>query len=78
MALTPLELQSSIDALNRAIGSGERQVTMNGYTVTYRSIADLIDARNDLQRQVTAIAAADGVGKPRPKQWLGYYKGRGY
>ena len=78
MALTSLELQAGIDALTRAIASGERQVTMNGYTVTYRAISDLIDARNDLQRQLNAVAVADGASTPRPRSWLGYYRGRGY
>lgn len=78
MALTPLELQDGIDALTRAIASGERQVTMNGYTITYRAISDLIDARNELQRQLNAVTVADGTSTPRPRSWSGYYRGRGY
>ena len=41
--------QQDIDALNAAIASGERVVVLNGQSVTYRSIDDLIKARNDLR-----------------------------
>lgn len=74
MAIT----QADIDALNAAIASGERQVVLGGQSITYRSIADLITARNDLQSQLTAQAVADGVVKRRPKQWYAYQNGRGY
>ena len=70
--------QADIDALNVAIASGERQVVLGGQSITYRSIADLILARNDLQTQLTAQAVVDGSVKRRPKQWYAYQNGRGY
>jgi hypothetical protein len=51
MAIT----QNDIDSLNEAIALGERVVRKaNGETVEYRSVADLIRARDDLSRQLTA------------------------
>lgn len=47
--------QSDIDALNQAIALGERLVRKaDGTTVEYRSVGDLIRARDDLQRQLLA------------------------
>lgn len=65
--------QAHIDQLNEAIASGERVVVLNGQSVTYRSIDDLIKARDDLQEQMNKQA-----GKRRRKQAYAYYKGRGY
>lgn len=65
--------QTDIDALTSAIASGERQVTMGGRTVTYRSIADLILARDTLQRELNGQNSVT-----RPKQTKLYYAGRGY
>lgn len=65
--------QEQIDALTSAISSGERQVTLGGRTVTYRSIADLILARDTLQRELNTQNAV-----ARPKQAKLYYAGRGY
>jgi len=65
--------QADIDALNEAIASGERQVALGAQQVTYRSIAELIAARNDLQQQLDAESAA-----PRSRQTRLYHAGRGY
>jgi hypothetical protein len=65
--------QDDIDALTRAIASGERQVTMGSRTITYRSIDDLIKARDTLQKELNAQS-----GTARPKQAKLYYAGRGY
>lgn len=55
MAIT----QEQIDALDAAIVGGEHSVTYNGRTVTYRSVSELLKARDlavaQLARQ-TAIA----------------------
>jgi hypothetical protein len=69
--------QSQIDQLNAAIASGERQVTLGSQSITYRSIDDLIKARDDMRRQLdeqNAAAAGDTV-KRRARL---YYAGRGY
>ena len=70
MAVTQLD----IDNLNAAIASGARSVTLGGQTVTYNTTASLIEARNDLQRQ---LAVASGTAsKPRTRRMI--YGGRGY
>ena len=65
--------QSDLDALNAAIASGERQVTIGSQSVTYRSIDDLIKARNDIERQLRAQN-----GETAARQTRLYYAGRGY
>jgi len=73
MAIT----QSDVDALNAAIALGEKQVVQDGQSITYRSIKELIEARNDLQEQLNTAAE---VSKParRVKRVGLYYAGRGY
>lgn len=63
--------QTDIDNLNAAIASGARSVTLGGQTVTYNTTASLIEARNDLQKQLNATRR-----KPRTRQLI--YGGRGY
>lgn len=69
--------QTDIDALNAAIASGERQVSIGGQSITYNTTASLIQARDDLQRQLSLQQeAASGVRRPRRS--YAYYGGRGY
>lgn len=70
--------QADIDALNAAIASGERQVTIGAQSVTYRSISDLQAARDDLMRQLQEQEIAAGTRQPRNRQTRAYYGGRGY
>lgn len=73
MAIT----QTDIDNLNAAIASGERVVVLNGQSVTYRAISDLILARNDLESQMRKQnEVTAGITRPRRRQ--AYYAGRGY
>ena len=65
--------QQQIDDLNNAIASGERVVVLNGQSVTYRSIDDLIKARDTLRAELVGQ-----TGTKRRKQTLAYYSGRGY
>jgi hypothetical protein len=69
--------QTDIDNLNAAIASGERQVTINSQSITYRSIADLIAARNDLLQQ-KAQADAAAANTTQKRRTYAYYGGRGY
>ena len=69
--------QADIDALNAAIASGERQVTLGSQSVTYRSIDDLIKARNDM-RQELANMQLSAAGVPVMRRGTFYYGGRGY
>jgi len=67
--------QDDIDRMNAAIAGAERQVTIGGETVIYRSTADLIRARDDLLGQ---IARADPDARRRQKITKLAYSGRGY
>ena len=69
--------QTDIDTLNAAIATGEKAVILDGQSISYRSISDLIAARNDLQEQLNRTAAASN-GVRRPKRFGMYYAGRGY
>lgn len=69
--------QTDINNLNEAIANGERVVRQGEKMVEYRSIAELIQARNDLQKQLNA-ATAEAAGKQRPRQTRLYQGGRGY
>jgi hypothetical protein len=46
--------QADIDRLNNAIRSGEQTVSYNGRSVTFRSISELIKARDDAQAELAA------------------------
>jgi hypothetical protein len=74
--------QDDIDNLNSAIASGERVVILAGESVTYRSISDLIAARNDLRSELerqNAIAAGDPAGgRTGSRITKMYYAGRGF
>lgn len=65
--------QSDIDALNKAIAAGERRVTLGSQSITYASIAELIQARNDMQTQLAAQNP-----EPARRRTQMYYGGRGY
>lgn len=65
--------QTDIDNLNAAIAAGTRSVTLGGQTVTYNTTQSLIDARNDLRKELKALT------RPRrPRQTYAYQNGRGY
>ncbi len=68
--------QANIDALNAAIAKGERVVRMGDRSVEYRSVAELISARNNLESRKAAEDAA-AAGKTVPRQTLMYHGGRG-
>lgn len=70
--------QADIDALNVAIASGEKQVVLDGQSITYRSVAELVAARKDLQDQMNTTAVK-ATGTPRrPKQYGLYVCNRGF
>lgn len=70
--------QTDIDALTAAIASGERQVTLGGKSVTYRSIAELKDARDTLQRELAQQQIAAGTRAAPSKVGYLYQSGRGF
>lgn len=69
--------QADIDALNTAIADGVRSVTIQGQTTIYNTTASLIQARDDLRRELSA-AEARTAGRRVNKRTLLYYAGRGY
>lgn len=50
--------QQDLDAINAAIASGELTVSHNGRTVTYRSMADLLKARDLIVNELAAQAGS--------------------
>lgn len=64
--------QADIDNLNAAIAQGERQVMIGAKQITYRSISELIAARNDLAAQLATQTA------PQTRTVLIKPAGRGY
>lgn len=71
-------LQSDIDALTEALATGERMVRKGDKVVEYRSVDELLAARNALQAQFDAEQAGAGTVAPRPRQTRLYHGGRGY
>ena len=77
MALSQPEidaLKADLAALNTAIRSGVRSVTLGGQTVIYNTTDSLIKARNDVQASLNAAV----VDTPRSRQSYAVYSGRGY
>ncbi len=70
--------QSDIDALTAALAAGERMVRKGDKAVEYRSVDELLAARNALQAQYDAEQVAAGTVTPRPRQTRLYHGGRGY
>jgi hypothetical protein len=62
--LTEADLNAGIDALNSAIASGELKVSYAGRNVEYRSIDDLIKARDALRSELSRLANG-GVQRSR-------------
>jgi hypothetical protein len=58
--------QADIDALNAAIALGEREVSIGNKRVVYRSVAELIQARNDLARQLAEASGKSRTTRIRP------------
>lgn len=69
--------QADIDALTSAIASGERQVTIGNQSITYRSIAELLSARDRLIKDLAAQEVAAGNQTPRVKVFSIVQAGRG-
>ena len=61
MAFSP----SDLAAIDAAIASGELTVSHNGRTVTYRSLADLLKARQTILGEQAAAQPGASAGGPR-------------
>lgn len=74
----PVITPDDINRMTLALSSPERQVTLGNQTITYRSIDDLIKARDKLM-ELYAEQQRVALGKPaRSKRGYAYYAGRGY
>lgn len=63
-----------VDEVNKAIAHGERMVRFrDGRTVEYRSVAELIQARDDILRQISKDAPS-----PRRRHTYLSHGGRGF
>ena len=47
--------QSDLDAVNSAIASGELKIEVQGRLVVYRSVAELITARDLIKAELAAV-----------------------
>jgi hypothetical protein len=66
--------QTDIDNLNEAIAAGTRQVTIGGQSVTYQTTASLIQARDDMVKQLRLQTPSD----KRSRQFQTYQMGRSF
>lgn len=69
------EMQARVNALNDAIASGERQVTIGGTTITYNTTDSLIRARDDARAEMNRLYPP--VNK-RSRVSMAYHAGRGF
>jgi len=58
--------QANIDTLKAAIAKGKRKVQLNGRSVEYHSVDDMLKALDAMQNEVN-IAAAQVSGIKRPR-----------
>lgn len=68
--------QTDLDEINDALRTGEKSVTINGKTVIYRSVDELIRARDDVARQLAEQQF--GTSSARPRRVLLRHGGRGF
>lgn len=69
--------QADIDALNAAIASGVRSVTIGGQTTIFNTTDSLIRARDDMTQQLAKEEARAAGRRPQRRTML-HYGGRGY
>lgn len=55
--------QSQLDAVEQAIASGELRVMFDGREIIYRSIDDLMKARNTIKAALQATGATAAVAR---------------
>lgn len=58
--------QVDLDAIESAIGSGQRRVRLNGREVEYHSVDQMLKARDIIRNELNKAAAEiSGVKRPR-------------
>lgn len=60
--------ETQLDALRRALATGERRVTFADKTVEYRSVEELRAAIRDVEAALAKEKASDGTGGPLVRQ----------
>jgi hypothetical protein len=66
---------ANLDAIDAAIASGELTVSFNGRTVTYRSVGELLKARQTI---ASALAAQQpGAAQAGPARYFTFTTARG-
>ena len=59
---------TQLDALKRALATGERRVSFADKTVEYRSVEELKEAIRAVERGLSTQAANTGLIPPAPRQ----------
>lgn len=60
--------QADLDRINRAIATGELSIEKDGKKITYRSMGDLIKARDAIYQDL----ARQGLAPGQPRATVGY------
>lgn len=60
--------QADLDRINRAIATGELSIEKDGKKITYRSMGDLIKARDAIYQDL----ARQGLAAGQPRATVGY------
>lgn len=70
--------QTDLDAVNAAVASGELKIEVAGRMVTYRSIDELIKARDLIQAELAATATAGTSAVRRGSYAVRFSTARGF
>lgn len=70
--------QTDLDAVNAAMASGELKIEVAGRMVMYRSIDELIKARNIISAEIAATATASTSSVRRGSYQVRFATGRGF
>lgn len=70
--------QTDLDAVNAAVASGELKIEVAGRMVMYRSIDELIKARDIISAELASAATASTSGVRRGSYQVRFSTGRGF
>lgn len=70
--------QEQIDALEKALADGVRQVSVPGLTTTYQTTDSMMKALDYLRRQKAIEDAAASANAPEPRVTYYTHSGRGF
>lgn len=70
--------QTDLDAVNAAVASGELKIEVAGRMVMYRSIDELIKARDIISAELAATATASTSSVRRGSYQVRFSTARGY